>query len=1469
MISKKDITQSSESENSDSLEKRFYSLEKTKRDFIALLAIYTAPAKREFIRVLCSIILNSKLDEPLHGLHNFIISLRKDDWLEVNDPLIACNPNLRESIIRLLVEKNEYNDYANKLFAKIGRCFINNYGFRTLLQSNIKTEYDYIREFRHMLINPESVSVLKMLDAITSNNIRDVNLKQTVIDFCTNEKSKIFLEKAETCTRVEISLRFLNDAIKTLDENYDPLWDFFIQTAIDNNSPDNDESIYVSEINILTLDYAFITGRIEDEKLDRLQDDLATSLLAAQRAFFAGNYETACANYRTANKLFHQKITTSGKSTFPFLSGIFYALTELRTGNQPVVAKFAEVMSKSRNEPTYMRQYSGKWQTVWKIIDAISQRVIGQCHENINFLDSLRYDEITPKWIAALLCYYEKIWFNLDNVIKFSYVSNSNKTKVFSWVTSEFLDVVKESNLQTIINQTLLKKFRAKKNYVPLRNLFSYRNNWELVLESLQSVANVKDGGKTSARETEKKTRLVWRVDAEPDNLVSFYPYEQLWDKKSQSWTSGKPIVLSRLFRYQNKLDYLTQQDREICSTISVKTYAHSRPEYYLMVDVADKFVGHPLLFSYKEPNMRVELLQGHGEISMEEKVGKLLVTFSPTLKSASKNYYSAIPQDDNNREFFVVSETPYRFKVVHLSKQEIQLRKILGEKGQIFPKNAELALTDWMSKMTGSVIVKTDASIEFANIPELPPDQKLYIYLTPRGDGVMSEFFVKPLGSDGPTHRPGVGSERIIAEIDKENVQTVRNLAGETERRNKFIAKINSFRSAVSLLKDQYLFETPLDALNFLSELRDVEQNQLNQQIQQNSAANETKTKKNGKKKNELESASEFEIYWTQGEKFKVTSTATFKNMRLSFSTMDNWLSAEGAISVDGQVVELRRILELLPDNTDERFIKLDEKNYLSLTSDLRKRLGELKRLSHTKGKLALIHPYVAANMDEFFDAIPTLKHDEVWLNIRKRIEAARDFQPIFPAGLAGDLRDYQLEGYEWLSRCAQWGVGCCLADDMGLGKTVQGLALLLSRADLGAALVVAPTSVCFNWEREAERFAPSLNIKRILPINGMNLERNERDELILSGGCRDVLITSYSLLQQEIELFSKVKFSTVILDESQAIKNPDSNRAKAAARLQSDFRVGMTGTPIENNLVEFWSLFRFLNPGLLGSQKSFEKRFAVPIQREGSSAARSALKRMVHPFILRRTKSQVLEELPPRTEILREIELSSEELILYEAARERALDELSSVKDKESGRGRLQILAALTRLRQICCNPKLVMPDCGIVSSKMEVFREIMLELRASRHKVLVFSQFVKHLDLLRRELDGVGISYQYLDGSTLERDRARRVDAFQAGKSDAFLISIKAGGSGLNLTMADYVIHTDPWWNPAVEDQATNRAHRIGQIRPVTVYRLITKGTIEEKIVRLHHEKRDLADKLLSGTEKVSKLTSDELISILGNL
>ncbi len=361
------------------------------------------------------------------------------------------------------------------------------------------------------------------------------------------------------------------------------------------------------------------------------------------------------------------------------------------------------------------------------------------------------------------------------------------------------------------------------------------------------------------------------------------------------------------------------------------------------------------------------------------------------------------------------------------------------------------------------------------------------------------------------------------------------------------------------------------------------------------------------------------------------------------------------------------------------------------------------------------------------------------------------------------------------------------------------------------------------------------------------------------------DVLVVSYGLLNQEADLLASIEWHMIVLDEAQAIKNVAAKRSQAAMNLKGRMRLLTTGTPIENRLDELWTLFNFINPGLLGSQDRFTARFAVPIERNNNRESKRRLKKLIQPFILRRTKAQVLEELPPRTDVILQVEMSPEEAAFYEALRQQALERLE-YDDSPVGQKHLKILAEIMRLRQACCHPRLVAPKSSIPSSKLELFGEVVSELIENRHKALVFSQFVGHLKLLREYLDARDIEYRYLDGSTPPRERKREVDAFQAGWGDLFLISLKAGGLGLNLTAADYVIHMDPWWNPAVEDQASDRAHRIGQQRPVTVYRLVSRNTIEEKIVRLHQEKRDLASSLLDGSDMVGRMSADDLLKLI---
>lgn len=356
-------------------------------------------------------------------------------------------------------------------------------------------------------------------------------------------------------------------------------------------------------------------------------------------------------------------------------------------------------------------------------------------------------------------------------------------------------------------------------------------------------------------------------------------------------------------------------------------------------------------------------------------------------------------------------------------------------------------------------------------------------------------------------------------------------------------------------------------------------------------------------------------------------------------------------------------------------------------------------------------------------------------------------------------------------------------------------------------------------------------------------------------------MVLVTYGVITEEIERLEKLRFATAVFDEAHNIKNRDTKAFKSCHRLQADFRIMLTGTLLQNHLTEIWSLFEIAVPGLLGTYNSFSERFVIPVERDHDMSQQRTLKRIVSPFILRRTKGDVLNELPEKNEITVEVELSDEEKAIYDQIRRETQQSLA-----EGAINPVQALAALTRLRQAACSPELVDHKLKLVSSKTETFLNLCDELIENNHRALVFSQFTSHLAIIRRELEKKGIAYLYLDGSMTPKERMKLVDEFSNGQMPLFLISLKAGGTGLNLTAADYVIHLDPWWNPAIEEQASDRAYRIGQERQVTVYRLIAKGTVEDKIIKLHSTKKSLADALLEGTEMSARLGRDEILELL---
>jgi SNF2 family DNA or RNA helicase len=486
--------------------------------------------------------------------------------------------------------------------------------------------------------------------------------------------------------------------------------------------------------------------------------------------------------------------------------------------------------------------------------------------------------------------------------------------------------------------------------------------------------------------------------------------------------------------------------------------------------------------------------------------------------------------------------------------------------------------------------------------------------------------------------------------------------------------------------------------------------------------------------------------------------------------------------------------------------------------------------------------------------------------ITISRKLEKLRDFTQVedfpTPSGFLGELRPYQKAGYNWMRFLQQYNLGGCLADDMGLGKTIQALCLLQAQKEIGStgtSLLVMPTSLVYNWEVEAQKFTPGL---KIFTYTGTH---REKDLTQFEG--YDVVLTSYGIVRIDIELLKQYCFEYIILDESQAIKNPTSNIAKAMRQLNAKHRLILTGTPVENSTLDLWSQMSFINPGLLGSEKFFRNEFQIPIEKKNDEDKTKRLFAIIKPFILRRHKSQVATELPQKVEQIQYCRMAPEQEDAYEEAKSYFRNKvLEKMTDHSTPQSQLILLQGLTKLRQLANHPKMVDPTYEGASGKLEDVSHRLETAVGEKHKILVFSQFVKHLALVKECVEDKKLPYAYLDGST--RNRRSQVDLFQREQEvQIFLISLKAGGLGLNLTAADYVFILDPWWNPAIEAQAVDRAHRIGQQQTVFNYKFITRNSVEEKILALQRNKKRLADELITTEEGfVKALTREDVLALL---
>ncbi len=930
---------------------------------------------------------------------------------------------------------------------------------------------------------------------------------------------------------------------------------------------------------------------------------------------------------------------------------------------------------------------------------------------------------------------------------------------------------------------------------------------WRRALGALQGFTeSVESSDKVVSR------RVAWYVD-----MTNGVPAKPALEEfvRGTGWTRGTRVELGELDAVEEELP---PEDRAVLRALDSK----SLRRHDLPLELLEGLVGHPRVFNGARGRLPVEVSRGTCRVETRREHGHLVISLEPAGATEGVN---------------VVVESETRLTVYRVTPTLGKLFSLVPS-GVRIPERHEPEAIGVLSRLAEHVEVR---SSNLGARQKHPADATPVLRISPESGAWYVEVGVRPFGARGRFFPPGLGRVAITTRNGDDWLDAERDFEQEKALFHELSAACPTLALALSgdppteRGESEGSFSGSLGEEGLFTLLTELKQSELSVVLE-----------------------------WQDGRPVTARGTLGVGALHGALKRNKGWYLVTGGVRIDDVMSLDLAELATLPFTKSGRFLRLPNGDFVEVERRARRVLSLLANAAEPpkRGRPAELRiPESALNtLRSLREAGYELAEDASGDDWLARCDQILAIEEPLPPGLHATLRPYQLEGFQWLWRFSRLGLGVCLADDMGLGKTLEAIALLLTRSAGGPALVVAPTSVCRNWLDELGRFAPSL---KVLEYTGKG--RSALLERFRSASSADVLIVSYALLQHDASELSSLTWNTVVLDEAQFIKNAQSLRARAAYALPAHYRLALTGTPVENHLGDLWSIFHFLNPALLGTWKHFQLRYLKPIERDRNSEQRAELKALIAPFVLRRVKNDVLSDLPPLTVVQHSVRLSEDESLRYALLRRQIHEKLRTAHGKRQHK--LQVFTEITRLRRFCCHPRLVYPDAPSEASKLAAFLELAEELRDNGHRALVFSQFVDFLELAREVLDERGIRYSYLDGSTPKEVRHTRVEEFQNGDNELFLISLKAGGFGLNLTAADYVIHLDPWWNPAVETQATDRAHRIGQERPVTVYRLITENTIEERIVELHREKRELADALLSAMDDTPELSHELLTELLG--
>ena len=928
---------------------------------------------------------------------------------------------------------------------------------------------------------------------------------------------------------------------------------------------------------------------------------------------------------------------------------------------------------------------------------------------------------------------------------------------------------------------------------------------WEMALSDLSEFVT------SSQEEGKAEKRIIYFLD---DKWITAI-LEQTRKAGEEEW--GMDTLLSRSQLLRGGYDSMDVLDLKLARAMASKEV--SRHDVDVVVPI---MAGTDRVFTgqhYKKPYTPLPIREERPFVAFSGKNGSILVS-----SNVRRNPDGSIPPVNivkNGDEYTCIRTNPVQ-------------RDILAQLLDVgtFPASALPAIRRTIDSLEGMLDVRSSLS-GMAVVPTLRGSARLDLRITPLkdDDGYGMEITAAPYEEGDLRCPPGEGAEDVYDDTGGEPRFIRRDLQQEYDN---FFELTQYLRDGLDLeFEDDancriYTSESLLGVLTWAFDNRD-----------------------------------KCFVEWPEGRALRFRGDLTAGDIDITVSSGVNWFEVEGEVRIGKDKYNLAQILRAMKESDVKGFVKLGDKDYVRMTRTLRKHLENVESMMSARvGKNPVVPIYRVGHLAQILGDEGGLHGtmDEGFKNLLGRMQEAYDSTPEVPDTLRATLRDYQKEGYVWMKRLDSWGAGACLADDMGLGKTVQTLAFILSKADEGPSLVVAPKSVVPNWDIEAARFAPSLNVTVLNDIS-------KREDCIAAAGPGDLVLATYGVLGTEAQALSAKKWNVICLDEAHQIKNRNTRVSAAAMSLDGASRIILTGTPIQNHLGELWNLFQFINPGLLGPWNDFKARY---MSSELDDDRREFLRDLVQPFILRRTKEEVLDELPEKIVYEQMVELSPEEMQVYEAMRKYVEDRVNTggkKKKKKDDAIQVDFFAELTKLRLAALSLSLVYDDWKLGSSKTDALMGLLDEISAVEgNQVVVFSQFTSYLTQVKALLDRKGIRYLYLDGQTELDERRVVVEQFQNGDCPLFLASLKAGGLGLNLTAANYVILLDPWWNPAIESQAMDRAHRIGQMRAVTVIRLIARHTIEEKILRLHETKQTLSDQMLDGTAYSGKLTMDDVLEMV---